>query len=120
MITQDDVVDYLKNVELVDLRSLISTLEDELGVPLPDMSVMQNIVVEPEDVQTEFEVILTGFTGKKIEVIKKVRELTGAGLRDAKSMTENCPTVIAECVTKTRAEELAGILAAVSGTVEIK
>jgi large subunit ribosomal protein L7/L12 len=120
MITQDELVTYLKNVKVGELRELISTLEDELGVtaapsvgPMP----IETTVVEE---QLEFDVILTGFTGKKVDVIKEVRAITGVGLRDAKNMVDNAPTVILEATSKSRAEEVAAQLTAKSGTVELR
>ena len=70
--------------------------------------------------QTEFDVILTGDGGKKIQVIKEVRAITQLGLTEAKSLVEAAPKAIKEGVTKAEAEEIKAKVEAAGGTVEIK
>lgn len=121
MITQQELVDYLKEAGATDVRDLVSVLEDELGVTIPNCNevIVPNIEVI-EDEQTEFDVILTGFTGSKVDVIKEVRKITGLGLREAKDVVDNAPSTIAECVSKERAEEIKQMLEETSAIVELK
>ena len=70
--------------------------------------------------QTEFDVILTGDGGKKIQVIKEVRAITQLGLTEAKSLVEAAPKAIKEGVTKAEAEDIKAKVEAAGGTVEIK
>jgi large subunit ribosomal protein L7/L12 len=70
--------------------------------------------------QTEFDVILTGDGGKKIQVIKEVRAITQLGLTEAKSLVEAAPKAIKEGVSKTEAEEIKKKIEEAGGTVEIK
>lgn len=70
--------------------------------------------------QTEFDVILTGDGGKKIQVIKEVRAITALGLTEAKSLVEAAPKAIKEGVTKAEAEEIKKKIEEAGGTVEIK
>ena len=70
--------------------------------------------------QTEFDVILTGDGGKKIQVIQEVRAITQLGLTEAKSLVEAAPKAIKEGVTKAEAEEIKAKVEAAGGTVEIK
>ena len=70
--------------------------------------------------QTEFDVILTGDGGKKIQVIKEVRAITQLGLTEAKSLVEAAPKAIKEGVSKAEAEEIKAKVEAAGGTVEIK
>ncbi|MEL7190667.1 MAG: 50S ribosomal protein L7/L12, partial [Pseudomonadota bacterium] len=68
----------------------------------------------------EFDVILTGDGGKKIQVIKEVRAITGLGLTEAKGLVEGAPKPLKEGVAKAEAEEIKGKIEAAGGTVELK
>ena len=70
--------------------------------------------------QTEFDVILTGDGGKKINVIKEVRAITSLGLTEAKTLVESAPKAVKEGVNKAEAEKLKAQLEAAGATVEIK
>lgn len=70
--------------------------------------------------QTEFDVILTGDGGKKIQVIKEVRAITQLGLTEAKALVEAAPKAIKEGVNKAEAEDIKAKVEAAGGTVEIK
>jgi large subunit ribosomal protein L7/L12 len=70
--------------------------------------------------KTEFDVILTGDGGKKIQVIKEVRTITQLGLTEAKTLVESAPKAIKEGVNKAEAEEIKAKIEAAGGTVEIK
>ena len=68
----------------------------------------------------EFDVILTGDGGKKIQVIKEVRAITGLGLGEAKALVEGAPKAVKEGVNKAEAEEIKGKIEEAGGTVELK
>jgi large subunit ribosomal protein L7/L12 len=70
--------------------------------------------------QTEFDVILTGFGDKKLEVVKVVKNITGASLMDAKKMVEGCPAKLKEAVSKEDAAKVKAEIEAAGGSVEIK
>jgi large subunit ribosomal protein L7/L12 len=70
--------------------------------------------------QTEFDVILTGFGEKKLDVVKVVKNLTGASLMDAKKMVESCPAKLKEGVSKEDAAKVKAEVEAAGGTVELK
>ena len=70
--------------------------------------------------QTEFDVILTGDGGKKIQVIKEVRAITSLGLTEAKALVEAAPKAIKEGVSKAEAEDIKKKIEEAGGTVEIK
>jgi large subunit ribosomal protein L7/L12 len=70
--------------------------------------------------KTEFDVILTGDGGKKIQVIKEVRAITGLGLTEAKSLVESAPKAVKEGVNKAEAEEIKKKIEDAGGTVELK
>ena len=70
--------------------------------------------------QTEFDVILTGDGGNKINVIKEVRAITGLGLGEAKALVEGAPKAVKEGVNKAEAEDIKKKLEAAGATVELK
>jgi large subunit ribosomal protein L7/L12 len=126
-VNQEQVVDYIKNLKLSEVKGLIEILENELGVSAsaPVMALAGGAVggaaVEEVEEKTEFDVILTEFEAKaKIKIIKEVRAITGAGLKDAKSMVETLPSTLKESVSKDMAEEIKKKIEGVGGKIEIK
>ena len=76
---------------------------------------------EEAEEKTEFDVVLAEFEAKaKIKIIKEVRAITGAGLKDAKAMVETLPSTLKEGVSKDAAEEIKKKIEAVGGKIEIK
>jgi large subunit ribosomal protein L7/L12 len=69
--------------------------------------------------QTEFDVVLTGFGEKKLDVVKVVKNLTGASLMDAKKMVESCPAKLKEGISKEDAQKVKAEVEAAGGTVEL-
>ena len=112
-LTQDQVVDYIKNISVLELSQLVKTLESELGV---SAAVAAPVVMAggggaaaaaaPVEEQTEFTVTLTEVGAKKIDVIKAVREVTSLGLKEAKDLVESAPKAIKEAVPKEEAEAI--------------
>ena len=72
------------------------------------------------EAQTEFDVVLTGFGDKKLDVVKVVKTITGASLMDAKKMVEGAPANLKEAVSKEDAEKIKADVEAAGGSVEIK
>lgn len=70
--------------------------------------------------KTSFDVVLKGDGGKKIQVIKAVREATGLGLKEAKEMVESCPANVKEGVDKEEADKVAEALKEAGADVEVK
>lgn len=122
--TQTDVVDYIKNLKLSEVKALITILEEELGVeasaPMMMGAMPAGEAAEAVEEKTEFDVVLKDFGPNKIKVIKAVREATGLGLKDAKGLVESAPAAIKEAVDKAAADELKTKLEAVGAVVEIK
>ena len=75
---------------------------------------------EAAEAQTEFDVVLTGFGDKKLDVVKVVKTITGASLMDAKKMVEGAPANLKEAVSKEDAEKIKADVEAAGGSVEIK
>ena len=126
-LSQNDVVDYIKNLKLSEVKGLIEVLENELGVKA-SAPVMMGGGVGPGagpaavvEEKTEFDVVLTGYPDTaKINVIKIVRELTGLGLKEAKAMVEGLPGKIKEAANKEDSAAAKKKLEEVGATVEVK
>mgnify|MGYP000273966826 FL=1 len=73
-----------------------------------------------EEEQTEFDVVLTGFGDKKLNVVKVVKNLTGASLMEAKKMVESCPATLKEAVSKEDADKVKADVEGAGGSVELK
>ncbi len=74
----------------------------------------------PRSPQTEWDVVLTGFGDKKLNVVKVVKNMTGATLMDSKKMVESVPVTIKEKVSKEDAEKVKAELEEAGGSVELK
>ncbi len=72
------------------------------------------------EAQTEFDVVLTGFGDKKLDVVKVVKTITGATLMEAKKMVEGCPATLKEAVSKEDADKIKADVEAAGGSVELK
>ena len=127
-LTQQQVVDYIKGISVLELSQLVKALEQELGVSaaaampmaMPMMGGAAGAGAAPVEEQTEFEVVLTDFGEKKINVIKVVREVTSLGLKEAKDLVEAVPKSIKAAVTKEEAESIKKKFEEVGAKGEIK
>jgi len=127
-LSQNEVVDYIKNLKLAEVKSLIEALEKELGVKAgaPVMAVAAAAApvaaaAAPVEEKTEFDVILKEAGANKINVIKAVRVLLPSlGLKEAKELVDGAPKPIKSGVTKDEAEAAKKELEASGAVVEIK
>jgi large subunit ribosomal protein L7/L12 len=124
-ISQADVVDYIKNLKLSEVKGLIDILEDELGVeasaPMMAMAApAAGGAAEAAEEQTEFDVILKAAGDKKIAVIKAVRAATGLGLKEAKDLVESAPSEVKTALPKDEAEALKKELEAAGAEAALK
>lgn len=124
--TREQVKEFLSKMTVLELAEFTKELEELWGVSAaaavavaPGGAVPAAAAAE-EEAPTEFNVILKSFGDKKIQVIKVVRQLTGLGLKEAKSVVEGCPSPVKESVSKTDAEEAKKQLEAVGAEAEIK
>lgn len=128
MATQADVVDYIKNLKLGEVKALISILEEELGVKASAPMVAAApaagpaAAAEPVEEQTEFKVVLDGApeAAKKVAVIKVVRDLTGLGLKEAKDLVDSGNGVVKEGIDKAAAAKAKEALEAAGAKVVVK
>ena len=118
------LVEELSKLTVMEAAELAKALEEEWGVSAAAAVAVAapagGAPAEAAEEQTEFDVILTGDGGKKIQVIKEVRAITQLGLTEAKTLVESAPKAIKEGVNKAEAEEIKGKIEAAGGTVEIK
>ena len=125
-ISRAEVVDYLANMTVLDLSTLIKELEEKFGVSaavpmaMAAAGPMAAEAAPAAEEQTEFDVVLTVCGPNKIQVIKEVRAVTNLGLKEAKEAVENVPTTLKEAVSKAEAEEVKKKVEAQGATVEIK
>jgi len=116
------LVDELSKLTVLEAAELATALEETWGVSAAAAVAVAGPAAAAEAVeeQTEFDVILTGDGGKKIQVIKEVRAITGLGLTEAKTLVESAPKAIKEGVNKAEAEDVKAKIEAAGGTVELK
>ena len=118
-----NILEEIKTLTILELADLVKAVEEEFGVsaaaPVGVVAVAGAAAPAVEE-KTEFDVVLTGFGDKKLNVIKAVREITGLGLKEAKDMVEGCPKPVKEGVAKDEAEKIKADLEAAGATVEIK
>ncbi|MGB8873857.1 MAG: 50S ribosomal protein L7/L12 [Desulfobaccales bacterium] len=125
-ISRVEVVDYLANMTVLELSTLIKELEEKFGVsaaaPVAVAAAMPGMAAAAPaaEEQTEFDVVLTACGPNKIQVIKEVRAITNLGLKEAKEAVENAPTTVKEAISKAEAEEVKKKLEAQGASVEVK
>ena len=124
-ITKDQVIDFIANMSVLEMSELVKEMEEKFGVSAASAAVAAPAAAggateAPAEEKTEFDVILTSFGEKKINVIKEVRSITGLGLKEAKEAVEAAPKAIREGVSKEEAEEVKKKLEEAGASAEIK
>ena len=123
------IAEEIGGLTLLEARDLVKVLEEKLGVKAAAPMAVAAVAAPgaapageaaPAEEKTEFDVILTGFGDKKIQVIKVVRELTGLGLKEAKDLVEGVPKPVKEAVSKDEAASIKKKLEEAGGSVEVK
>ena len=120
-----EIVDKIKVLSLLEASELKKALEDEFGVSAAAPVMVAGAVAgggetAAAEEQTEFDVILTAFGEKKINVIKVVRAHTGLGLKEAKDLVDKAPNPVKEGISKDEAEKIKKELEEAGATVELK
>ena len=126
--TREDVIEFLKNMTLLEASQLVKDLEETFGVSAAAAAVAAPMAAAAgggeaaaaAEEKTEFDVILQAVCGNKINVIKVVREVTALGLKEAKDLVEAAPKAVKEGVSKEEAETIKQKLADAGATVEVK
>ena len=120
------LVDQLSELTVLEAADLAKALEEKWGVSAAAAVAVAGpaaggaAAAAPAEEQSEFDVILTGDGGKKINVIKEVRAITGLGLGEAKALVEGAPKPVKEGVGKDEAEKIKKQIEDAGGTVELK
>ena len=115
--------DKIANLNLKQAKEVSDYLKEEYGIePATGGGGMAGpaAVAAVVEEQTEFNVVLTGFGDKKLDVVKVVKNITGASLMDAKKMVESAPATLKEGVSKEEAAKLKADVEAAGGSVELK
>ncbi len=122
----NQIIEAIEKMTVMELVELKKALEEKFGVTaaapmmMGAMPAMGAAAAAPVEEKTEFDVILSGFGAKKIQVIKVVRELTGLGLKEAKDLVDGAPKPVKEGVQKDEAEKIKAKLEEQGATVDIK
>ncbi len=117
-----NLAETLVNLTVKDVNELATILKDEYGIEPAAAAVAAGggAGAEAAEEKTEFDVILKAAGASKLAVVKLVKDLTGAGLKEAKDMVDTAPTAIKEGVSKDEAEALKKQLEEAGAEVEVK
>jgi large subunit ribosomal protein L7/L12 len=126
-LSTDQLLDAFKEMTLIELSEFLKQFEETFDVTAAAPAAMMMAApgagaaaAEPEEEKDEFDVVLENDGGKKIQVIKVVRELTGLGLKEAKDLVEAAPKAVLEKANKEAAEKAKAKLEAEGAGVTLK
>lgn len=125
-VAKEEILETIGNMTVMEIVDLISAMEEKFGV-----SAAAAVAAAPAAVagagaeaaaeeKTEFDVVMTSFGEKKVNVIKVVRGITGLGLKEAKDLVEGVPSPIKEGASKEEAEDIKKQLEEAGAAVEVK
>ncbi len=121
----EKIVDDLSALTVLEAAELSKMLEEKWGVSAAAPVAVAAAAGGDEaagasEEKDSFDVVLTGFGDKKINVIKEVRAITGLGLKEAKDLVEGVPKPVKEGAAKDEADEIKSKLEEAGATVEVK
>jgi large subunit ribosomal protein L7/L12 len=117
----ETLLQTVSELTILEVCALVKAMEEKFGVSASaPVAVAAAPVAAVVEEQTEFDVHMTSFGEKKIEVIKAVRELTGLGLKEAKDLVESAPCVIKAGVSKDEVEKIKKLLSDAGATIDVK
>ena len=125
-IKREDVLAYLENANMLEISELIKDIEDKFGVTAAAPVAIAGGAAPAagdtgaDEEQSEFNVELTDVGDKKINVIKVIRTITSLGLKEAKEMADNAPSMVKDAVQKEEAEDIKKQLEEAGATVTLK
>ena len=124
-IKKEDVLVYLEKANMLEISELIKEIEDKFGVTAAAPVAIAGGAAPAVDAgateeKSEFDIELTGVGEKKINVIKVIRTITSLGLKEAKDLADNAPSMVKEVVPKDEAEEIKKQLEEAGATVTLK
>ncbi|MEO0086473.1 MAG: 50S ribosomal protein L7/L12 [candidate division WOR-3 bacterium] len=122
----DELINAIESLTVMELAELVQKLKDKFGITQTAFvgpvtgTAPSATPTETKEEKTEFTVTLVSVGDKKIQVLKELRALTNLGLKEAKDLIDNVPSVIKEKVSKEEAEKIKAKLEEVGAKVEIK
>ena len=126
-VTKEELLETIGNMTVMEIVDLIAAMEEKFGVTaaaavaaVPAAAAAGGGEAEAAEEKTEFDVVMSSFGEKKVNVIKVVRALTGLGLKEAKDLVEGAPSTVKEAVSKDEAADIKKQLEEAGATVEIK
>lgn len=124
-LSKEEILDAIAEMSVMEVVDLVSAMEEKFGVSAAAAApaapaAAENGGAAAEEEQTEFDVILASYGEKKVNVIKAVREITGLGLKEAKSLVDEVPNPVKEAVGKDEADEIKQKLEEAGAAVEVK
>lgn len=126
-LSKDDILNAIAEMSVMEVVELIQAMEEKFGVSAAAAVAAAPAAVNGDaggdagaEEQTEFDVILSSFGDKKVNVIKTVRAITGLGLKEAKALVDEAPSPVKEGATKEEAEEIQKQLEEAGAQVELK
>ncbi|MEX2608614.1 MAG: 50S ribosomal protein L7/L12 [Gemmatimonadota bacterium] len=125
MANTQELLDTIGNMTVLELADFVEQFKDKFNVTAVMAAPAAGAggagaAAEAVEEQTEFDVVLTAAGGKKIQVIKVVREVTSLGLKEAKDLVDNPPKAVKEGVSKEEAEQVKAKLEEQGAEVELK
>ena len=126
-LSQDELLETIGNMSVIELAEFIEVFKEKFNVTIAAAPVAAAAPAAGggdagggSEEQTEFTAVLTEVGGKKIQVIKAVREVTSLGLKEAKDVVDSAPSNVKENVSKEEAEAIKAKLEEQGATVELK
>ena len=124
-IKREDVLMYLENANMLEISELIKEIEDKFGVTaVAPVAIAGGAAAVDEasaaEEKSEFDIELTAIGEKKINVIKVIRTITSLGLKEAKELADNAPSMVKEAASKNEAEDIKKQLEEAGATVTLK
>ena len=118
-----EIIEEIEQLTVLELNELVKNLEDKFGVSAAAAPVAMApgaaADAAPVEEKTEFDVVLTSFGEKKIQVIKVVHAITGLGLKEAKELVDGVPSPVKEAIAEDEANDIKGQIEEAGGQVEI-
>jgi large subunit ribosomal protein L7/L12 len=117
------IADTLSKLTVLEAKELVRILEEDYGIKGAETIVTTGPAecpVAPEVEQTEFNIILKEIGGQKLQVIKKVKEIIGLGLKEAKELVDSAPCLLKEKALKAEAQLLKTELENLGAVIELK
>ncbi|MXZ44353.1 MAG: 50S ribosomal protein L7/L12 [Gammaproteobacteria bacterium] len=125
-LSRDEILDAIADMSVMEVVELVSAMEEKFGVTAAAAVAAAPVAATDDsgtaeaDEQTEFDVKLVATPEKRVALIKVIREVTGLGLKEAKTLVDEAPCTVKEQVSKDEAQEIKTKLEDAGATVELK